>query len=123
MQSSDNEKLPYTRKILKDLNLMQLEQNLNQNGRDVISILPKDKKDLMKVLQRDTQFLRDRKIMDYSLFLSVEKVQSKGKQYTMSRTMFRSRNGDEMYHIGIIDYLQRWNAHKKTEQIFKSCVL
>lgn len=37
-----------------------------------------------------------------------------------SRNMYMSTNKDEIYHIGIIDYIQLWNSSKKLENFFKT---
>jgi len=33
--------------------------------------------------------------------------------------MIRSKSGEEIYHFGIIDYLQEWDFNKKSEQKLK----
>jgi hypothetical protein len=33
------------------------------------------------------------------------------------------RNGNRVYHIAIIDYLQEWNFNKKAERFFKTTFL
>jgi len=33
------------------------------------------------------------------------------------------RNGNRIYHIAIIDYLQDWNMNKKTERFLKTKIL
>ena len=39
------------------------------------------------------------------------------------RNIFVSEDGSEIYHVGVIDYLQKWEASKKREQLFKVKVL
>jgi len=36
------------------------------------------------------------------------------------RNILESKDGTELYHIGIIDYLQKWDMVKKGEAILKS---
>ena len=36
--------------------------------------------------------------------------------------MYLSTNKDEIYHIGIIDYIQQWNSSKKLENYFKRTI-
>lgn len=33
------------------------------------------------------------------------------------------KNGNRIYHIAIIDYLQDWNLNKKTERFLKTKIL
>jgi len=40
-----------------------------------------------------------------------------------SRNTLESTDGSELYHIGIIDYLQRWDLFKKGEACMKSQIL
>ena len=56
--------------------------------------------------------------MDYSLLLVIESLQSK-KVYH-GRNTICSDTHPEAYHIGIIDFLQKWNFDKKLERAFKS---
>ena len=70
------------------------------------------------MLQRDIAFLRDQKLMDYSLYLTVEKVDKVDKNLE-TRNRFYSIDGTELYHIGLIDYLQTYNLYKKTERTVK----
>ena len=36
-----------------------------------------------------------------------------------SRNLMASTQGNEMYHIGLIDYLQKWDFNKKMERFVK----
>ena len=56
--------------------------------------------------------------MDYSLYLTVEKVEKMDKDL-QTRNRIYSEDGSEMYHIGVIDYLQEWNANKIGEHYCK----
>lgn len=38
------------------------------------------------------------------------------------RNIIVSTDGTKVYHLGIIDYLQKWNLRKKIERLVKSCV-
>lgn len=60
--------------------------------------------------------------MDYSLYIAVESYQNNDD--VNNRNKYVSKDGQELYHIGIIDYLQTWNAAKRVEraskQLFKN---
>ena len=92
-------------------------------------------KNLCKVIRDDANFLRKHNLMDYSLYLAVENnddmsreeirqcaAQQEEGSFNMAfgaeerpsrniseRNQFYSLDGSEVYHIGIIDYLQLWN--------------
>ena len=57
-------------------------------------------------------------IMDYSLFLVVER--RSGALHQPTRNEFLSADGTELFHVSIIDYLQEWNFEKKVERLLKS---
>ena len=39
------------------------------------------------------------------------------------RNIVRSSQVPEIYHLGIIDYLQRWDTNKKSERFLKTKIL
>lgn len=68
--------------------------------------------------------------MDYSLFLVVEKNKTFEKKQKIKnellvkkqerhRNMYLSPNLEELYHVGIIDWLQLWDFNKKSEVLLK----
>ena len=66
--------------------------------------------------------------MDYSIFLVVEQVkpgqlniEEIQEKLRFRRNCYLSTRKDEIYHIGIIDYIQLWNKEKQVENIFKRC--
>lgn len=60
--------------------------------------------------------------MDYSLLLVVESLAS-GDRTNLQSYEFLSSDGKEVYHIAIIDYLQKWTKMKRLEQCSKRCIL
>lgn len=60
------------------------------------------------------------KIMDYSMYLVVEHADERPGAEVENRNRAISIDGTEIYHFGIIDYLQEWNVSKKCEHCFKS---
>ena len=72
----------------------------------------------------DTVFLREQGLMDYSLNFVVEvnslnNGPSTLKSNQLKRNEFMSLDRKEIYHLGIIDYLQTWNSQKKAESCLK----
>jgi hypothetical protein len=76
----------------------------------------KDKKlEIMDIIQKDCTFLESVKIMDYSLLVGVHKC---GKELPNTQCGIPSEILDqeeniEIYFVGIIDILQKWNAKKR----------
>lgn len=59
--------------------------------------------------------------MDYSLLLNVESVSPDSVDESWAtRNIFLSKDQTEVYHIGIIDYLQTYNFQKRFERFAKS---
>ena len=66
----------------------------------------------------DSSFLREHGIMDYSLLLVIESLQS--NKMSSRRNTICSETHPEAYHLGIIDFLQEWNFDKKLERAYKA---
>ena len=95
---------------------------------------PQDQSHILETLESDSQFLRDLKLMDYSILIGIEEVkpsvsiqegflthmQSFGP--TSSSYQFASKCQKFIYHICLIDYLQTYNLKKKMEVVYKSKV-
>jgi 1-phosphatidylinositol-4-phosphate 5-kinase len=64
----------------------------------------------------DSEFLRKQNIMDYSLLLVIESGSD------MKETRNRYTNGQQVFHFGIIDFLQDWNISKRLENRYKRIV-
>jgi 1-phosphatidylinositol-4-phosphate 5-kinase len=63
----------------------------------------------------DSEFLRSKNLMDYSLLLVIEQTNIWKPD---SRNRFTSSD-NQVYHFGIIDFLQDWNLQKKIERQYK----
>ena len=111
--------------LMKDTNLIQLNKR-----NKVVSIDYRQQKQLRRIIHLDTQFLASLGIMDYSLFLVVEKNRTFEKKQKIKnellvkkqerhRNMYLSPNLEELYHVGIIDWLQLWDFNKKSEVLLK----
>ena len=105
--------------VLKDVNMMRLNELMKHELLDkrVIQVQDSQKRDLFNMIQLDTLFLKRFNIMDYSLFIVIEKKE--GDIESQRPNEFLSNDGSEIYHIGIIDYLQEWNQGKRNERMCK----
>ena len=56
---------------LKDLNFLEIQQKKNKN---LINIDNFVKKNILKIIKIDSEFLRDNNILDYSLLLTIENL-------------------------------------------------
>ena len=61
-------------------------------------------------------------LLDYSVYAIVE-YKKDNSHFDDKRNIFLSRSKHEIYHIGLIDFLQEWHSIKQTEYCFKSCVV
>lgn len=98
---------------MKDLNFLELNDSHWENKLVRVDKAKKDK--LFKTLKRDSEFLAKHNIMDYSLLLVGEKLDKNGPAVSPNRNQIVSSDGADLYHFGLIDYLQDWNIHKKGE--------
>ena len=100
-------------KVLKDMNLLKMKDTSN-----LLNLSDEQARDIQAQMEKDSSFLRDHNIMDYSLLLVIEKMQS--MKMSTTRNTICSETHPEAYHLGIIDFLQEWNLNKKMERAWKS---
>ena len=80
-----------------------------------------ERQELLNILKEDSAFLRDHNIIDYSLLLAIE---DKSGNYQINNEIdHESRNMLDNQHFGIIDYLQKFNLSKKSENLWKTTIL
>ena len=89
-------------KVLKDNNFKELSQAL---GSKLLNFDDSESLNLEEILRSDAHFLASNFLMDYSCLLTIETSPQSGRQ---------------IYHLGIIDYLQEWTLSKKIEACWKS---
>ena len=53
----------------------------------------------------------------------MDKIDGEEGEQGKFRNILNSKDSSEVYHIGIIDYLQKWDLSKKSEAFFKSKIL
>ena len=66
-------KVPICKKVLKDVNFIELDQVYHQYGFNVLQMNRDDIVRIRKALRSDSLFLQRHNLMDYSLYLAVEK--------------------------------------------------
>eukprot|EP01039_Chlorochromonas_danica_P008272 gene8272-9121_t len=92
---------------------------------------PSAKAILMHGLQRDVEFLSDLKLMDYSLLVEIEDwlAQEGERSHNVAHLAETCSNrgklslcgrGSQLYHFGIVDFLQRYTFRKWLEHWLKS---
>jgi hypothetical protein len=89
------------------------------------SFPPSQQQDIVRRIKRDSEWLIEQGLMDYSLFLAVREAKpgqepsadsGAVKQYAMAKDQDRN----VVVVMGIIDFLQPWTASKKVAQCIKS---
>lgn len=113
--------LPLYKKVLKDINFMELGKMYQSIGANrLLNISSGDRNHILNILEADSKFLRKHRFMDYSLYVTVEKLSNSGGTdinnrklmqvlQNRPRNIFISSDSSEAYHFGVIDYLQQWN--------------
>ncbi|KAL9657988.1 hypothetical protein ABK040_016638 [Willaertia magna] len=112
--------------ILKDLDFIGMKRFIQlESGK---------KEKLMRQLSMDVKFLEENEIIDYSLLVgvydcnnkkqqSLEEIKFENKYLPFFREYFggmRSKNGDEIYFIGVIDILIEYGLRKRGENLIKT---
>lgn len=76
-------------------------------------------------LSADVAFLASQRIMDYSLLVGFASLAPPPEPLPAREPLLapgaglRSADEEEAYHVGIIDYLQQYDWHKKAERLWK----
>ena len=75
-------------------------------------------------MKLDVNFLQKHNLMDYSLLIQIENLKKDQAmdidEDFLSRNQYISDNHKEIYHIGIIDYLQSFTNKKWVENTYKT---
>jgi 1-phosphatidylinositol-4-phosphate 5-kinase len=117
IQAAKQQKFKLSR-VGKDLDFQVLEGTiqLSQDARQ----------EILDQLKKDTAFLEENSIMDYSLMISKIKDDSrfrllKKNEHSRAYMLTSEKPGNEglTFCLGVIDYLQEYNLHKKLERIYK----
>ena len=89
------------KQVLKDNNFIEISKTF-QSGLIRLDQLYCD--NLLQTLKADSEFLRSHNLIDYSFLLIIETDK---------------KDNSLLYHMGIIDYLVKWNCTKKAERLYK----
>jgi hypothetical protein len=98
------------KKGLKDIDFERINSRMKLMSLDLDEAAT-----LSNLLKKDSAFLSSVDIMDFSLLLVIENLDKPGQT---SRNAIIS--GNQVYHIGIIDFLQTWDFQKRAESWLKS---
>ena len=99
--------MPLFTNVLKDVNFAEINHLYQRQQINVLNLDFLQQMEIIDILNKDSQFLSKHKIMDYSLYLAIEKAprKSEGWSKDYGRNVYFSKDGLEAYHIGVIDYL------------------
>lgn len=112
---------------LKDLDFINLNQRFGNFLR--IKITDEDRRLLIEIIEKDTKFLSENYLMDYSILLGIEvkgadygefRESNFGYDSQRNKKLINSSCGKYIYHVCIIDYIQTFNYVKKGEIILKT---
>lgn len=98
--------LPLYNGVLKDINFIELNNCHQHYKLNLLNLNPLDNEYLLGILEKDSQFLKENGLLDYSLYLVIELAPTaidRNKDY--GRNILLSNDCDEVYHIALIDYL------------------
>ena len=111
--------MPIYKSILKDNDFALLQ---SKTTKKIFNLSDHVSKLLIKNLDKDVEFLKSKGLLDYSFFVAVEYCEGMHTRIHTSRHSFFSENMHEVYHFGIIDYLQNWSCGKRFEHFCKPFV-
>lgn len=98
--------------VLKDLDYLKSEEKLN--------LSTKASNHLSEILEKDTLFLSNNNIINYSFYIGIAEVsesESFGNEENEEGILSLDKNN--MYYFGISDIFMEYNTGKKMEHIFK----
>ena len=98
-----------------------LDKNWKEDNRFVLlNVATRDS--IMDQISKDVQLLREHNLMDYSLLVGVAEKQDIQDTTNLGPHCFLSGDGESLYELGIIDFLQVYNTKKKVTHAIKSVV-
>ena len=107
-------------KVLKCMNFV----DINSSKKKLVRLEADQIEEMSDLIEKDSLWLREMMLMDYSLYLVIEqltdKIQSAHRLENLSRNEYRSIDNQMIYHVGIIDFLTPWTTRKKVENYSKS---
>lgn len=119
-------KLPIYKKGLKCQNLQVLNKKINESdsSKKTINLTHQERKKFAKILKKDADFFASHALMDYSLIFVAEHLPSGAtgkvrKSLSKNSNIALSTDQSELYHFGVIDFLQTFNLQKCCESYGK----
>lgn len=109
-------------KALKCMNFV----DLNSSKRKLVRLDTEQAEHILDTLDSDSRFLARMNMMDYSVLLDIEQVTAKtdmSRLHSLNRNEFVSYDSKNIYHIGLIDFLEPYSIFKKAETAFKTRVM
>jgi len=95
-----------------------LDKNWQEDNR-FVALSSSVRDAIMAQIVKDTQLLRAHDLMDYSLLVGVADKDEENKTAGQSPHAVVSGDGESVFMLGIIDYLQVYNAKKKASHAVK----
>ena len=96
--------------VYKDLDYLEFEEKLD--------LSTKNSNYLSEILEKDTLFLSENNIINYSFYIGIAKI-SESFENEESEEGILSSDKNKMYYFGISDIFTEYGAGKKMEYIFK----
>ena len=126
--------------IFLDGDFYQLNQEYGKTGHRLVYLKQAEQAFLKETINKDLEFLKANNMTDFQLHIMVEKKSEVAPQEVQlpepiegaqppteaeakiahdgPRHNLVSEGEHEIYHIGIVDYLQTWDLSKKTGKLF-----
>ena len=78
----------------------------------------------LDIIERDSSFLKDMNLWDYSLLIGkkddLETSKTEGGFWRQDNGGIRSASGRDVYYLGIIDYLLKWDSTRELKTLLGS---
>ncbi|CAD8134016.1 unnamed protein product [Paramecium pentaurelia] len=96
------------------------------SNNEIISIDKKRRQELIEQIEKDSEFLSNNNLLDYSLLIGIHFIESK-KEFQMIENLrdfkiIKSIEEDKLFFFGIIDILTEFNTQKQLESCFKRII-
>ena len=105
----------YKNKVLKDIDLGIVGLKFSLNSEDC--------KKLNEIIDKDSIFLENLEVTDYSLVVFIHKNRLKEKIHNKGCSrIIESKDGKYLFNFAIVDFLGTFNIEKKGEKLAKSLV-
>eukprot|EP00924_Labyrinthula_sp_SR-Ha-C_P009269 maker-scaffold_2-snap-gene-18.7-mRNA-1 protein AED:0.00 eAED:0.00 QI:13/1/1/1/1/1/2/326/828 len=104
------------KKTLKDLDFLDMDFK--------ISVTNRQREQLVATLTRDSLFLEKLGLIDYSTLIGIHKVTEETRGEAIEKisgaACIPSSDGQEVYYIGLLDFLTPYGKRKVCERVFKT---